>query len=142
MPLKIPAVKLPSMPKLPPTRLALPTISVPGLRPASPPSPVEEDPTIEDVVDGIRTSFMERAKEEQARVELVTDTEYWACLCFESRAQKDAFLKALGLWSIGDKYINGIQAAKVLGVDLGAGVRWPKTKGLSDRLRKHVDDEG
>lgn len=137
-------VKLPAVAKIPSQKLALPIMTIPGLKPPAPKPPAasEDDPTIDEVVDGLRTTFMERAKAEEKRVELVTDTEFWCCFCFETRAQKDAFLKALDLWKIGDKYINGFLAAKALGVDLGTGVRWPKAKRLSERLKKHVDDAG
>lgn len=129
-------IPLPKLPKLP----VLPIITIPGLRPAKKPEPEAgaEDPTIEEVVSELKTSFMERAKAEDKRVQLVTDSEFWCCFCFENRAQKDAFLKALGLWEAGDKYVNGVLAAKKLGVDLGNPVAWPGVRPSSKRLQKLV----
>lgn len=127
-------IPLPKLPRLP----ALPTMTIPGLRPAKKTEPEHEDPTIEEVVGGLKTSFMERAKAEDKRVQLVTDSEFWCCFCFENRVQKDAFLKALGLWEAGDKYVNGILAAKQLGIDLGNPVAWPGVRPSSRRLQKLV----
>ena len=66
------------------------------------------------------------------------DTEFWCCLCFETRDQKDAFLKAAGLFDIGDKYLDGRQVARKLGIDPGAKIQWPKTRAHSQRLEKHI----
>lgn len=129
-------LSLPKLPPLPP----LPMMTIPGLRPPKVEGPIKDDPTIEQVVEGVRTSFMERAKAEEKRVELVTDSEFWCCFCFETRTQKDAFLKALGLWEAGDKYVNGILAAKKLGIDLGKPVAWPEVRASSKRLQKLVDE--
>jgi hypothetical protein len=48
-------------------------------------------------------------------------------------------LRAAGLLDIGDKYLDGRQVACKLGIDPGERVEWPKTKGLSERLKKHVE---
>jgi len=47
-----------------------------------------------------------------------TDTEYWFAVCFQSREQKDAFLKAMDWANHGDKYLDGKFVAKRLGVEL------------------------
>ena len=101
----------------------------------------EEAIPVEKKVAEIRTSFMARTQAEAKRVELVTDTEFWCCLCFETRDQKDAFLKAANLFDIGDKYLDGRQVAKRLGIDPGAKVQWPKTRAHSQRLEKHISDK-
>lgn len=54
------------------------------------------------------------------------DSEYWLCLVFQTREQKEAFLKLTG-WGEkldGDKYLSGTRLAKLLGVALPAGPRW------------------
>lgn len=66
----------------------------------------------------LQAGFRKRAKDEGRRFEQATDTEYWACLCFQTREQKEVFLKALNLLAIGDKYLDGQEVAKVLGVEL------------------------
>jgi hypothetical protein len=72
-------------------------------------------------LDAVQAGFRARAKRDADRKRLATDSEFWACLCFQTRAQKEAFLAALNLLQLGDKYIDGIDAAKVLGVPLPAG---------------------
>lgn len=67
-------------------------------------------------------AFRDRAKAETERFELATDTEYWCAIGFQSRRQKDAFLAALrerfGLADDGDKYLDGWEVAKALGIEL------------------------
>lgn len=69
-------------------------------------------------LDAVQAGFRERAKDDKSRKALATDTEFWACLCFQTRAQKEAFLSALKLLDLGDKYIDGLDAAQRLGIDL------------------------
>lgn len=69
-------------------------------------------------LDAVQAGFRKRAADDASRKALATDTEYWACLCFQTRAQKDAFLAALDLLSIGDKYLDGREVAKKLGVEI------------------------
>lgn len=69
-------------------------------------------------LDAVAEGFRNRAKQEKDRFELVTDSEYWTCICFQSRAQCDQFLEALKLTDIGDKYLDGLQVAKRLGVKI------------------------
>jgi hypothetical protein len=66
----------------------------------------------------VQEGFRKRAKDEGRRFELATDTEYFACLCFQTREQKEIFLKAMNLLQFGDKYLDGQKVAKELGVDL------------------------
>lgn len=76
----------------------------------------EKDSKLE--LDAVQKGFRDRAKNESNRFALATDTEYWACICFQTREQKDAFLKALQLFELGDKYLDGQEVAEVLGVKL------------------------
>jgi hypothetical protein len=46
------------------------------------------------------------------------DSEYWYCVSFESREQKEAFLKAMGWFDLGDKYLDGNELAERLGIAL------------------------
>jgi len=43
------------------------------------------------------------------------DSEYWVAFCFQTREQKEQFLRLAGLIGLGDKYIDGRKAAKLLG---------------------------
>ncbi|WP_339139089.1 hypothetical protein [Kerstersia gyiorum] len=78
------------------------------------------DGEADDAADlsALEEGFRKRAKDEGRRFALATDTEYWTCLCFQTREQKEAFLAALKLLPLGDKYINGEDAAHLLGIEL------------------------
>lgn len=69
-------------------------------------------------LDEVQASFRERIKTENSRFQNTTDSEYWFAMCFQSREQKDAFLRAMNLFLIGDKYLNGVEVAKQLGIDI------------------------
>ena len=78
------------------------------------------NPEIDSVADlsALDAGFRARMKDEGKRFELATDTEYWVCMCFQSRDQKEQFLSELNLLRFGDKYIDGQDVAKELGVNL------------------------
>lgn len=61
----------------------------------------------------VESSFRERLKNENQRFRDMCDTEYWCCLCFTSRAQKEEFLKSLGL-DPEEKYIDGKEFARAV----------------------------
>ena len=63
-------------------------------------------------------AFIARSKAEQARFLLATDSEYWVGLCFQTREQKEHFLKEAKLLQAGDKYIDGALLAKRMGIEL------------------------
>jgi hypothetical protein len=65
-------------------------------------------------------AFKERAAQERKRFQNATDSEYWFAVVFETRAQKEAFLKAMKWIKGGDKYLDGIKLAELEGVDLPA----------------------
>lgn len=48
----------------------------------------------------------------------MTDSEYWCCLCFQTREQKERFLEAMKWMQYGDKYIDGYDIAKHQGIEL------------------------
>lgn len=66
----------------------------------------------------LQQAFRERKKNEARRFELATDSEYWVALCFQTRAQKETFLKALKLIQYGDKYLDGRLLAEKMGITL------------------------
>mgnify|MGYP003353035516 CR=1 FL=1 len=68
----------------------------------------------------MQKGFMERNKAEQERFRLATDSEYWCCLVFQSREQKEQFLQAMKWMVHGDKYIDGVKVAKSLNVELNS----------------------
>lgn len=71
-------------------------------------------------VSAVLAAFKLRAKNEQERFLLATDSEYWMGVCFQTRAQKEAFLAGVNLLQHGDKYIDGELLAKRMGIALPA----------------------
>lgn len=69
-------------------------------------------------LDEVQASFRERIKTENERFQNTTDSEYWFAMCFQTREQKNAFLRAMNLFLIGDKYLDGVEVAKQLGIDI------------------------
>lgn len=65
-------------------------------------------------------AFKQRAKTEQERFLLATDSEFWIGVCFQTRSQKEAFLQGVNLLQHGDKYIDGELLAKRMGIALPA----------------------
>ena len=71
-----------------------------------------------DELDALQQGFRSRSKAENDRFALATDSEYWACLCFQTREQKDRFLSALKILEFGDKYLDGRLVAERIGIEL------------------------
>ncbi|MBP2320475.1 hypothetical protein JOF56_000860 [Kibdelosporangium banguiense] len=69
-------------------------------------------------LDAVQQGFRDRTKREDERFRLATDSEYWFVLCFKSREDKEAFLKAAGLMAVGDKYLDGYAVARVLDIPM------------------------
>lgn len=68
-------------------------------------------------LDAVQQAFRERRKGEDRRFAQATDSEYWIAVCFTDRADKEAFLKASRLTQLGDKYLDGYRAARILGIN-------------------------
>jgi hypothetical protein len=80
-------------------------------------------------LEEVKSDFQKRSKAEEKRREQITDSEFWCCFCFETREQKEEFLLKLKLLDLGDKYLDGIAAAKILGVKLGEPrMVWPRVR--------------
>ncbi len=80
---------------------------------------VEKDAAAE--LSALEAAFRERRKDEDKRFKQATDSEFWFAACFPSRESKDAFLSAVGAARLGDKYIDGVALAKILGIELDLG---------------------
>lgn len=65
--------------------------------------------------DEFKTIHDARKGQEEA-IELANDSEFWCCFYFQSRAQSEAFTNAIGVSS--DKYVDGLEAARLLGIEL------------------------
>jgi len=114
-PFALPAFDLPKfqMPRMP--RLDLPTFALPGMREkpgATPDVDIREQTEAE--LEALRSDFQKRAHAEQDRFTDATDSEYWVAVCFHTRQQKEEFLAGMKLDDLGDKYIDGVEAARRL----------------------------
>jgi hypothetical protein len=82
-----------------------------------------------EAIERLETDFQKRAREENQRFEDATDSEYWIALCFQTREQKEEFLKKLDLLDLGDKYLDGRAVADKLGVQLDSETpKWREGK--------------
>lgn len=59
-----------------------------------------------------------RKKATQERFRVATDPEFFFCIAFQSRAQKDEFLRLVGWDDLGDKMINGLEVARRLEIPI------------------------
>jgi len=60
----------------------------------------------------------EKKKESADRFRIADDTDYWVALCFQCREQRDEFLRKAGWSDLGEKYLNGLEIARRLGIDV------------------------
>lgn len=63
-------------------------------------------------------AFKDRKADERKQMLDTCDSEYWFCVCFQNRDQKEAFLKAMKWFEHGDKYLDGTYLAKRAGIEL------------------------
>ena len=69
-------------------------------------------------VTALQQAFRDRQKAEEFRRKKATDSEYWICVCFQSREQVEEFLDKSG-WGRDDaKYVDGQKVAESIGISL------------------------
>lgn len=69
--------------------------------------------------EALQTAFVDRRRQEDRRFRDATDSEYWVAVCFSSRAEKEAFLRAIpGPELASDKYVNGRELAHRLNLEM------------------------
>lgn len=94
-----------------------------------------------EAVEKLDNDFTRDAKREASRFQDNTDTEFWAAIYFQSRAQKEAFLKAIGVdTEEEDKYIDGNKLAKTMGIELPPSPKRAARRGTSQDLLDLVID--
>jgi hypothetical protein len=77
-------------------------------------------------VADMMTLIRENRKNNAERFRDIESGEFWFCVCFQSRSQKEAFVQKLldtfaPHWNIehfGDKYISGLELAEMLGIPI------------------------
>lgn len=80
--------------------------------------------------------FADRKKAEATRQAYAEDGEFFTCLVFQSKDQRDAFIKALNLRPEDPQYLDGQAIAKALNIDLPA----PAGKPTLPRIDKDLAD--
>lgn len=117
--------ELPDMPELPNMAEQLARMNA-----KPPPNPfdsmnVGEDDSLEDighaedgVIDDEFKAIREGREQQRKAIELANDSEYWFAVYFQTREQKEAFLKAVKWFEHGDKYLDGRWLAKKFNVEL------------------------
>lgn len=63
----------------------------------------------------VETEFQKRASDEQKRFQKATDSEFWVCLCFQTREQCEEFLAKCGHAEPDEKYVDGVKFARLIG---------------------------
>ena len=68
----------------------------------------------------LESAYIQRRKAEDKRKRDAVDSEYWFAVCFESRAEKEQFLRAIKAKKRlhGDKYLRGRDFARLLGIEM------------------------
>lgn len=69
-------------------------------------------------LDAVGQAFKDRARAERERFKAATDSEYWFAVVFETREQKEAFLRAMKWLKLGDKHLDGCLLAEQEGISL------------------------
>jgi len=71
-----------------------------------------------DQVSATLQAIKDAKKERYDQYRTTVDTEYWFAVCFQNREQKLQFLEAIEAHYLGEKYLNGLALAELLGVEI------------------------
>lgn len=72
----------------------------------------------ENEVSEILAAIKQEKQERRDQYRLLVDSEFWLCICFQSREQKDQFLDMAGWQRLGDKYLDGLKVAELMEMPL------------------------
>lgn len=97
-------------------------------------APPTVDALSKEEVSALKAAFIARSNKEDARYTQAVDSEYWFAVCFQSRSQKNAFLKAMGITLWGDKYLDGARIADKFGITLPGALPSKPLKALDPIL--------
>lgn len=65
-------------------------------------------------VGEVEAAFRNRLAKEDKRKVAATDSEFWFAVYFQTREEKERFLRDFGLGKLGDKYLSGSRVSRVL----------------------------
>lgn len=98
--------------------LASDEIALEGDAPVTVPSVAEAEAQAVAEVEQVANAFRTGEKEQDQRFDDATDSEYWFALCFQTREQKEEFLRKMRWIDFGDKYLDGMTCARASGITL------------------------
>ena len=97
-----------------------------------------EVPNIEqDCIDELKevSKLSESRKAESQLFKDNTDANYFSCIIFNTKAQRDEFIEKVGLTPEDPQYINGLELAQKVGINIEAKSRIaPKSFKISSKL--------
>jgi hypothetical protein len=73
---------------------------------------------VQKVMSAVGKAFAKRREDEAKSMELTTDGAFYCCLIFDTRDQKMAFLRGVGMERDGDIYVDGRKLAALLNIEL------------------------
>jgi hypothetical protein len=105
---------------------------------------VDQTGTTEEVskaeLEALQVAFEKRRDSKASAVaewmDSALDSAYWVAFCFQTRAQKEQFLRLAGLIGLGDQYIDGRKAAKLLGHPVDPAVSRQRPLKIDKRYAK------
>ena len=100
--------------------------------------PIDPEAFAKAELNEVQKGFIARAKAEEARRVLTTDSEYWVCLCFQTRAQVEAFLRESGWGKPEAKYVDGRKVAAELEIALPPDPVYPRSRPVDNTLSSLV----
>ena len=119
--LPTPSARGPSVPRLPKGPRAVLPIDIPA------PDPLADLETSGDIeadtdaqLGAIETGFRARMKAEAERFAGATSTDYYCALVFQNGDQLQAFLSKAGIGKPGARFVDGVELAAALGIDIPA----------------------
>lgn len=68
----------------------------------------------EEELTELQKAFREKARKEKELQDKNVDTEFWSCIVFKSRQQRDEFCQLLGVSEEDSQYLNGQKLIKAL----------------------------
>lgn len=71
----------------------------------------------EEISEALK-AIKEEKRQRREAFRIIVDPEFWFAVCFQSREQKEEFLKLVDWYRLGDKYLDGLELADMLGVEL------------------------
>lgn len=103
------------------------------------PDGIDQETPVVEQSEKLKAFIDAREKAREEGKDLV-DTDFWLCLVFDSKQQKQAFLAASGAETLYEMYASGVQIAERFGVQVPASRTKVRTvridKALADLVRK------